>query len=569
MSSYDIITFGIYALVLVFIGVWAFLKTKSSGDYFLANRRFGRVLMIAQAFGIGTNTNQPVTVAGASYTNGLAGIWYQWLWLFTTPFFWLIAPIYRRLRYITMADFFRERFGNKLGFYYTLFGFIYFCLNIGILLKGAGLTLEIILDGLITERQFILVTPVIFMVLGLVGGLIGTVYADLLQGLLMLGFTVFLTIAGIMAVGGFTGLHGHLPEQMFSLAASQEVTIYFVIMAIINGLVGIVVLPHHMAIGGSGKSEIACRVGWTYGNLFKRFASIGWAFIGIVAAVRFTGLGIENREMTFGLMAKDLLPSGLLGLFVAVIISSVMSTFNGFMIHSSALLTRNIYKDYLHQAAKEARLLLVGRLSSIITVMIGMLFALSIDSVVDGLVQIWKLMAYIGLSFWFGILWKRTNRYGVWASTAVMISLSVYAHYILHWPLPQEITLYLSAGVLTIIFISRFTPAEPESALKSFYTLLTTPVGQEHLLEAQGIEIKLKGVSESAGMDASQGKVSWLATLLKLDNSDDESGLILVELGKYPMNYRRFRTDILGFAVSVIIVVVVMLSMVVLAAIGG
>lgn len=570
MNSIDVFTFSIYFLVLIFIGIWAFLRTKSSGDYFLANRRFGRVLMIAQAFGIGTNTNQPVAVAGASYTIGLAGIWYQWLWLFVTPFFWLIAPIYRRLRYVTMADFFRERYGNTLGLYYTLFGFVYFCLNIGILLKGAGLTLEIILGGAISERQFILAAPIIFMILGLAGGLIGTVFSDLLQGLFMLAFTLFFTIAGIISVGGMAGLHENLPDHMFGLVAPQEVTVYFVIMAVINGLVGIVVLPHHMAIGGAGKSEIACRIGWTYGNLFKRFASIGWAFIGIVAAVRIAGLEMENREMTFGLMAKELLSPGFLGMFTAVITASVMSTFNGFMIHSSALLTRNLYKDYFHPAATDERLLLVGRFSSIITVVVGVLFAFAMDSVVGGIVQIWKLMAYIGLSFWFGILWKRTNRYGVWWSTVVMITLSLYAHHFLHWSLPQEITLYLIAGFVTIIIASRLTSSEPEDALHSFYTLLETPVGQEETLERQGIEIKLKGISEGAVAGGSARKLSWFERILKLDNSceDEGDGLLLLDLFKSPLNYRRHRIDILGFGVTVIVVAGIMLLMIVLAGIG-
>jgi len=96
---------------------------------------------IAQAFGVGTHTDQPVSVSGASYTTGLAGIWYQWIWLFTTPFYWIIGPIYRRLRYVTMADFFLERYGKSLAIFYSFLGMIYFSMNIGIMLKGSSLIL--------------------------------------------------------------------------------------------------------------------------------------------------------------------------------------------------------------------------------------------------------------------------------------------------------------------------------------------------------------------------------------------------------------------------------------------
>ena len=567
VSLLDWLFFGGYLLILLGISFWAYLKTKSSADYFMGNRRFGVVMMIAQAFGIGTNMNQPVAVSGAAYSNGLSGIWYQWLWLFTTPFFWIIAPIYRRLRYITMADFFRERFGPRLGLYYAFFGIIYFCINIGVLLKGAGLTFEILFQGVIREEVFIIVAPLLFTVIGLIGGIIGTVISDLLQGIFLLIFTVLLVVLGIISVGGFSALHAALPESMFSLIAPSEITLYFIIMAVLNGLVGIVVLPHHMAVGGSGKSELACRIGWTFGNLFKRFASMGWAFIGIIVVVEYSGLRGADREMAFGLAAKMLLPAGLIGLFAAVLVAATMSTFNGFMIHSSALITQNIYKDYFNHQADEKRMLLVGRISSLATVILGILFAYLLESVIDGIVQIWKLMAYIGLSFWFGVIWRRTNRYGVWTSTIVMIILSLFSEFYLHWTLPNQIVLYLTVGILTIYIVSRLTRPEPAESLDRFFTLLQTPVGHEDVLEKKGIVIKLKGISQES---IKQEKRHWITRLLKLD-SDESQDLILVNC---PNSHKlkpwiRYRTDFIGFFAAVLMVIGLVCAMLILSQIGN
>ena len=60
-------------------------------------------------FGTGTHSDQAVGVISKVYSVGLAGIWWQWLWLFKTPFDWVMAPIWRRLRVVTCADYFKVR----------------------------------------------------------------------------------------------------------------------------------------------------------------------------------------------------------------------------------------------------------------------------------------------------------------------------------------------------------------------------------------------------------------------------------------------------------------------------
>ena len=85
ISIIDWVVLSLYFIGITMLGIWTYRKIKSSADFFMGNRRFGKILMIAQAFGVGTHTDQPVTVTGASYTAGLAGNWYQWMWMFSTP----------------------------------------------------------------------------------------------------------------------------------------------------------------------------------------------------------------------------------------------------------------------------------------------------------------------------------------------------------------------------------------------------------------------------------------------------------------------------------------------------
>ena len=82
---------GYFAAVMA-IGFWASRKVKSEDDFFLGGRKFGKGLLTMHWLCTGTHSEMAVQVAGATARVGLGGIWYQWMWLFSTPFYWLIAP---------------------------------------------------------------------------------------------------------------------------------------------------------------------------------------------------------------------------------------------------------------------------------------------------------------------------------------------------------------------------------------------------------------------------------------------------------------------------------------------
>lgn len=570
MFGISLIDLGVllaYLVGITVLGVWAHKKIKSTGDFFMGNRRFGKIMMIAQAFGAGTHTDQPVSVAGAAYTTGLAGIWYQWMWMFSTPFYWIIAPIYRRLRYITMADFFKERYGNLLAVFYTLIGLIYFCMDIGIMLKGTGITVEGLTGGAMPEGPTILVATVLFIVYGLAGGLIAAVITDVIQGILILVLSFLLVPFALRSAGGMSALHHGLPEHMFSLIAPHEVTLFFIIMIVINGLVGVVIQPHHMAIGGSGKTEIACRTGWTYGNFLKRFATMGWAFIGLFAAFLIPGLGFEERELAFGLIARNLLPVGLVGLMIAAMLAAVMSTCDAFMVHASALFTRNIYLPYLNPEASDKSLLVTARVSSLIIVAGGVYFAFAFPSVIGGLMEVWKVTAYLGIAFWVGVVWKRANRYGAVTSALSMAAIALYTQHVLGWPIQDQIALYLPVGILVMITVSWLTKDEPAEQLRKFYALLNTPVGKEQRLRKENVEIMLEGIS--VGKRPAELKTSRIEK--SMGDATVEDGLLIVDLLslRKKFSWARYKTDILGFLVASSIIIFLILLMISLARMGA
>src|SRR5579864_2997490 len=143
----DWLIIGAYIGTLATVGLVASLKVKDTDQYFLGNRRFGKLLMVAQTFGVGTHADMPVSLAGAVYSMGISAIWYQWKNLFATPFYWIMAPVFRRVRRTTTAEMVEDRYGAGIGSLYVLFAFTFFTINIASILKGAAKVLNVVLGG--------------------------------------------------------------------------------------------------------------------------------------------------------------------------------------------------------------------------------------------------------------------------------------------------------------------------------------------------------------------------------------------------------------------------------------
>jgi solute:Na+ symporter, SSS family len=102
-----------YFAVVIAIGLWAARRIKNQEDYLLGGRSFGKVLQTFASFGSATSADGPVGVATTTFHNGAAGIWSALLMVFFTPVFWITSPWMRRMRLMTMGDFYEERYGSK------------------------------------------------------------------------------------------------------------------------------------------------------------------------------------------------------------------------------------------------------------------------------------------------------------------------------------------------------------------------------------------------------------------------------------------------------------------------
>lgn len=501
LHAADISILVLYLAGMIAIGVWTARKIRNSADFFMP-RKFGKAMMIMFSFGAGTHSDQAVSVASKSFTNGLSGIWYQWLWLPVTPFYWLIAPVFRRFRAITTSDVFEARFNPSVAMLFAAVGVLNLAVNIGVMLKGSSEVISASTSGLVSANFAIAIMTVIFVVYGVAGGLSAAIVTDFIQGILTIIFSFMLLPLILNAVDGLEGIRRAIQDpQMLSLVAPAEIGFFYISIIAFNALVGIVTQPHTMGNCAAGKTEMEGRVGFMTGPLIKRLCTIPWCLTGLAAVVYFAGTDIEPDKV-FGAVASEFLPKilpGMLGIFIAAILASVMSSCDTFMISSSALFTENVYKR-LKPNENDKHYIMVGRVTSIMVVAGGVGFAFWLPGVVKGLEIFWKIAPMMGVAFWLGLFWRRTTVAGAWAATLTafgawwLSTQSFFISFVSSFPvaesvrfvvikgtgpeiyLPWQMIFYLAGGLLAAIVVSLLTKPVAKEKLDNFYALVRTPI---------------------------------------------------------------------------------------------
>ena len=357
MQLVDYIVLGGYFLLMIGIGVWSSRRIKKQEDFFMGGRSFGKLLQTFAAFGAGTGSSDPVNTGRTTFTNGMSGMWSVMYWLFVTPFYWITGVWYRRMRHLTLGDWFVERYQSKrMGAAYCIFGLLFFMVYGSMFFSAIGKVAAPLVgfEALVTDNraediaawekqsaevagiadqaererrqsslgpkpepkvipiEYILVPIIGLAVLayGIAGGLEAAYFTDLIQGICIILLSIILIPFGLNALvdkfapdsgqgilHGFTIMHQQLPKEHFSIIGStsgSEFPLHRIIAVVIINLVGIVVQPHFIATGGgSAKTETNARVGLVVGNFLKRFCTIGWVLTALITLALFA----DNPEL--------------------------------------------------------------------------------------------------------------------------------------------------------------------------------------------------------------------------------------------------------------------------------
>ncbi len=481
-SGFQVIDIAIvvgYFVGITAYGVWLTKRVKNSDGFFRGERKFNKWIMMGQAFGAGTQAENFVAQTGASYQFGFASIWYQWKNMVITPFYWLIAPWYRRSESTTVGEIIENRYGRKMGIFYSIFAILFFVLGLGVMLKGGGKVISVATGGMFSVDGIVYGMTIAFIIYSFFGGMVASAYATFIQSLMIIILSVMLIPMGLDAVGGFSGMRDVLPNDFFDLYNENSgVSLFTIVMLAINGIIGITAQPHMVSMCATGNTERDGRVGQTYGSFVKRTVTIGWALTGLIVAALIikTGDTLADPEMAFGYATRVLLFPGLTGLMVASILAANMSSASNSMVNMGALFAKNFYQEFINRSPSDKQLLWMGRISSLILTILSILFAIYVTNILQAFLFLETIAAFMGIMVFGGILWKRANRYG--AISGVIAAFIVYYYLniqhtgkveiVYEW-LPDLFGWAMLAGFGVFFLISLLTKKEDEERINRFF----------------------------------------------------------------------------------------------------
>ncbi|MFA5292725.1 MAG: sodium:solute symporter family protein [Phycisphaerae bacterium] len=480
----DILVIVVYFAGMLAIGFWAMYRIKNREDYFLGGRRFGKMIQIFASFGQATSVSNATGTITTTMVNGISGIWSSLLYVFGTPVYWLTTIWYRRLRILTMGDFFVNRYGSKvMAGVYSVISVVGLMVIISLGFNAMGKTaiamvpktvneltrqerieydasvelgeLEASDYALLTDQQktkldelrlmrprnlfphiskemTVLIVCVITLIYSVAGGLEAAFVTDLIQGIFIILLSVLLVpfawvrINALYGGSGFLSamktVHVELPESFFEVLGTPttiDFTWYYILAVTVMVTLNLGIQANQLTTSGSAKDEYTARFGFITGLYMKRVVVLLWGLFGLFAILLYNN--VRDPDLVFGVATVDLLGGlklGLVGLMIACLMAALMSTASCLMISSSALLTHNLYRP-LFSRISEKHYVLVGRFSGAIVLLGGAWIALQFESIFQQLKFSWEITAIFVACFWLGMVWRRPNRIGAWASIIV------------------------------------------------------------------------------------------------------------------------------------------------------
>ncbi len=468
----DVIILLSYIVAVLVIGRKFSHGVKNEGDFFLGGRSLGKWLQFFLSFGNMTDPGQATTTASSVYRQGAGGAWLALITLFLTPYYWFMYVWFRRVRLTTMADLFADRFGSK--FLATLYAVTMLIIAVISVIAGGNVMALKTLQPLMvkeeaiytpaekqmvanyhefaelrTQRQtapltgaaaarydllndyykrgelqpyvsylkpvtFYLVSTSLVAVFIMLGGLKASAVVDAIQAVLVVLISVVLIPFGLIRIGGFDALHEKVPDVMFNLFGgdvASEYTWYSIAALLLVQLIGIGGAQHHMAIAGSASDEYAARLGVVTGGFSKRFITIAWAFCGLIAIAMF-GSNLSDPDQAWGLMTRELLPVGLIGIMITGILGGKIALLGAQSVVLSGLVVKNLYEPLL-PGRTEKHYMLVARLAVPVLLAIGVLVGLFLNSIVAILKFAIVLLLVWGVPITFMFMWRRVTETAV------------------------------------------------------------------------------------------------------------------------------------------------------------
>jgi len=374
-SQIDLLVLVAYLIIVLSLGFYYSRRNDENySDYFLAGRNIGWFTVGVSIFATNISSEHFIGLAGSGSTRGLAVGQFELMAIFTLIFLgWILAPIYLKSGVVTVPEFLEKRFDRKIRKMFAGFSIaIYIFTKILVSLFAAGLLFYKIFGLNIYASSIIIV--LITGLYSVTGGASAVMRTQLFQGIVLILGAVILSVFGLNAVGGFSGLEEKLPADFFNMFKSVSdpdfpwtgILFGAPIIAFWYWCTDQYIVQRLF----SAKSINDAR----RGTLLAAFLKILPIFIlvlpGLIAVALYPE--IKGDEAYSALVAGDLLPIGLKGIVVAGLLAAIMSSLAGAFNSTAVLFTNDFYKTR-NPEANERKLVLVGRLTTTAVVVVAIL----------------------------------------------------------------------------------------------------------------------------------------------------------------------------------------------------
>ena len=503
MAAIDWLLLVSYLLLTLVLGLWLARRNSGEEDYFVAGRRLSGWLagasMAATTFSIDT----PLYVAGLVGSRGLAGNWEWWSFgLAHVAMAVVFAPLWRRSGVLTDAAFTELRYGGAAAAW--LRGIKAFLLALPVNCIGIGyafLALRKVVEALgivsatpaalgLTDTIWLLaVVALLVLVYTVAGGLWAVVVTDLVQLVLALVGALAVAMAAIHAAGGMTSLL----EQLQALDRPEVLSLFpwtleggrmqwlegaGISVPMFLAYVALQWWSFRRSDGGgefiqrmlATRDEQQARLaGWVF--LVVNYLLRSWLWVVVALAALVLLPDQADWELSYPSLAVELLPPVALGFVVVSLVAAFMSTVSTSVNWGASYLTHDLYQRFIRPEAKGGELLLVGQLTTVLLLVLGVITALISDSIGT----VFRLVIAIGsgpgvvlVLRWF---WWRVN-----AAAELAAMLCGFAVGLLTSVLPvvriedYGIRLLVITGVSALVWlvVMLITPPESDAVLERF-----------------------------------------------------------------------------------------------------
>lgn len=517
LTQIDWIIIAIFFVVVLSIG-WVASRTagKNTSEFFLGGRGMPWWLLGVSMVACTFSADTPNLVTGMVRENGVAKNWAWWAFLITgmvTVF--IYAKLWRRSNVLTDLEFYEKRYGGKPAAFLRGFRSIYLGLFFNVLIMGsvtlAAIKIGAVMFGLDPWVTVLIASATVVLYAGL-GGLKGVIWADFFQYSIAMAGAVYAAIVAmrqpeIIAAGGMQGMLSQLGDSVKFIPDFSDPSIYVPLLIIPIAVQWWSVWYPGAEPGGGGyiaQRMLAAKdeknaIGATLLFNFAHYALRPWPWIIValasmiiypdLASIKAQFPNIDptylKDDIAYPVMLSKLNP-GWLGLVVASLIAAYMSTIGTHLNWGSSYIVNDFYKRFARPDASEKELVMMGRISTVVLMILAAVVALFF---LNNATQAFNILLLSGagsgaiyLLRWF---WWRIN---AWTEIVAMIGATVVAVVLVFFVNDDTIAtkvldgftmkLLYAVTLTTIVWIitTLLTKPEDKKVLRDFYRL-TNPGG--------------------------------------------------------------------------------------------